>query len=89
MELFEIMFELRYLSTVKRKCVVCGEPLENNHKCSKESEARFNHNLANRQYARLAIKRQRYGEGLTFDEKLDDAFNVFNCEQQFDDDQAN
>jgi hypothetical protein len=67
-------------SNAVRKCVVCNEPLHKNHKCSKESEARFNHNLANRQYARSHKRRQRYGEGLTYDEKLYDAFNVFNSE---------
>ncbi|OHB50494.1 MAG: hypothetical protein A2Y10_18015 [Planctomycetes bacterium GWF2_41_51] len=77
-----IMLEhfLKTTSNAVRKCVVCSEPLGKNHKCSKEGEARFNHNLSNRQYKQISIRRQRYGQGLTFDQKLYDAFNVFNNE---------
>jgi len=77
-----IMLEhfLQTTSNAVRRCVVCNEPLHKNHKCSKESEARFNHNLANRQYKQISKRCQRYGHGLSFDEKLDDAFNVFSSE---------
>ena len=58
-------------------CVVCEQPRGKNHKCSKESQAKFNRkqNIEPSVYTRRIVN--RYGIGFSFNEKIRDAFNVF------------
>lgn len=59
------------------QCVVCGEPRNGNHTCSKEGLARFNRSQAAKHSAQTRAMACRYGVGLTFSEKLRDAFSEF------------
>ena len=59
------------------QCVVCGEPRSESHKCTKASEARFNRRLAGRLYAHRRKELRRYGVGHTYDQKFNEAVEVF------------
>ncbi|HBG25682.1 MAG: hypothetical protein A2Y10_02530 [Planctomycetes bacterium GWF2_41_51] len=61
------------------QCVICDTPLADNHKCTKESEKRYEQKLAAYQSSHMRNMLRRYGCGLTISEKIHAAFTVFGC----------